>query len=167
MIRDAYLPADHHMMTHPARPRYAGLRGNHRVRSNLDVVPNVDKIIEFDAFGDAGVVQRAAIDGRVRPNFDVIGDLHDADLRKFPVAAFSVDVPETVRANHGSRVNLNAMAHPGAGVHGRVRMDAAIFANPASRADYAMRTNLRALADMRVFANHRVRADAHIFFEVG
>src|SRR5258705_13601891 len=102
--------------------------------ANLHVVPDVDKIVEFDALGDAGVVQRAAIDGRVRADFDIVRNLHDADLRKFPVAAIAIDIAETVRANDCSRMNLGTMTDPSARVHGYVRMEATVFADPASRA---------------------------------
>src|SRR5258708_2255094 len=134
--------------------------------ANLHVVPDVDKIVEFDALGNAGIVQRAAIDGGVCADFDIVRDLHDADLRKFPVAAIAVDVTEAVRANHRSRVNLDTIADSSACVHGHAGIQAAIFTNPASRADDAMRTDLRPFPDMRIFANHRVRADAYIFSDV-
>src|SRR5882757_2865927 len=92
------------------------------MRANLHVVPDVNKVVELHAFGDASVVQRAAIDGGVCADLHLVGDLHDADLRKFPVAAIAIDIAKTVRTNDCSRMNLDAMADPRARVHSYVRM---------------------------------------------
>src|SRR6266481_5583156 len=162
MFADSYLTADHHMMPQRTRPGNARLCRDHCVRADLHVVTHVHKVIDLHAFGDARVVQRAAINGRVRADLHVVADLHDTDLRKFPVAPVAVGIAETIRANDAAGVNLDAMADAHAGIQSHVGMNSAVFTNPASRSYNAMRPNLRAVADMRIFSNHRVRADADV-----
>src|SRR5260370_11908255 len=103
MVRDSHLAADHHMMAERTRPGNARLRSNHRVRADPHVVAHVYEVIDLHAFGDACVIQRAAIDGRVRANLHVVSDFHDAHLRKFPVATVSVDIPKAPPATNTTR----------------------------------------------------------------
>src|SRR6266478_707215 len=63
VIRDADLSAHNHMMPQSAGTGNARLRGDYSVRADLHVMADVHEIIELDAFGDARVVQRTAIDG--------------------------------------------------------------------------------------------------------
>ncbi len=135
----------------PERP---DLRRDHRVRADLAVVADVHEIVQFHAFGDARVVERAAIDRRVRSDFDIVGNFHDARLRKFPVPPFAVRVAKSVCANDRAGMNFHAMPDADAGVKSDARMNPAILADPAACADHGMRADLRSLADMCIFADH-------------
>src|ERR1700757_2274779 len=106
----------------------------------------MNKVIELHALRDAGIVQRAAIDGRIRPDLHVIANLDDADLRKFPVAPVAVDIAKTIGANHCSGMNLHAITDARASVQSHTRMYPAVFTNPAACANHAMRPKLRAIA---------------------
>ena len=57
------------------------------------------------------VGQRTAIDGGVGADFDVVADFHDADLRKFPVAALAEGIPKAVGAKHRAGMDLHAIAN--------------------------------------------------------
>jgi hypothetical protein len=83
------LAAHDYMLAELARAGKSDLRSHYRVGADLAVVADVHKIIQFNAFADARVVERAAIDCCVRADFDIVGDFHDAHLGKLPVAAFS------------------------------------------------------------------------------
>ncbi len=79
-----------------------------------DVVPDLDLVVELDAVADHGVLDRAAIDGRVGADLDVIADAHAADLRDLEPAALFAREPEAVGADHAARMQhaARADAHP-------------------------------------------------------
>src|SRR6266446_4349890 len=104
---------------------------------------------------------------RVRADLHIVADLHDAHLRKFPIAPVAVDIAETICADNGAGVNFDAMAEARTGIQSHVGVNSAVFTNPASRTYNAMRPNLRAVTDVRVFSNHRVRADTDVFPDAG
>src|SRR2546430_15926594 len=160
MVRDANLSANNHVMPQHARTGNPSLCGNHRVRSNLHVVSDMYQIIDFDAFGNTRIVQRAAIDRGVRADLHVVTYFYDTSLRKFPVPAFAKRVAETVRSQNSSRVNLDAIAYSRIRIKVHARMDSAVVSNPTPSADHAVRANLRFLTNMNVFADHRVGTDA-------
>src|SRR6266700_1738946 len=125
------------------------------MRANLDVVADMHQIVELHAFRDARVVQRAAVDGAVRADLDIVANLYNSRLRKFPVAAFAECVAKSVRAQHRAGVNLHAISNSNAVVERYARMDAAVLANPATGANHTMRADLSIRADKRVFSDHR------------
>ena len=75
-------------------------------RRSVQLWPTCTRLSSFTPSRDAGVVERTAIDRRVRADFDVVANFDDASLRKFPVAPFAVRVAEAIRADHCSGVNL-------------------------------------------------------------
>ena len=151
-------------MQEPERP---DLRGDHGVRADLAVVADVHEIIELDAFGDARVVERTAVDGGVRADFHIVGDFDNSCLRKFPILPFSLRVTETVCADDCSGMNLHAMADAHAGVESDSRMNAAVFANPATCSDYGMCADLCACADVGVLSDDGVGTDARARGDAG
>src|SRR6266852_1108607 len=163
VISDADLSAHHHMMPQSAGTGNARLRGDYRVRADLHVMADVHEVIELDAFREARVVQRAAIDGGVRADLHVVRDLHDAHLRKLPVTAAVVGVTKTVRADHRAGVNLDAISDARSAVERDARMNSAVFADPAPGTDYAVRTDLRAVADVGVLSDDSVGPDTDVF----
>src|SRR5208282_5338526 len=153
------LAAHHYVLAEIARAGKTDLCGHNGVRADLAVVCDVHQVIQFNAFPDARVVERTAINGRVGANLNVVRDFDDSGLRKFPVAALALRVAETVGSNHGSRVNFHAMPDANARVKSDARMDPAVIADPAACADHAVCANLRAFADVGVFADDGERAD--------
>src|SRR5262245_51059131 len=59
----------------------AGAAGDRGVRADVAVVTDLDLVVELDALLDHRVVERAAVDGGVGANLDVVADAHAADLR--------------------------------------------------------------------------------------
>ena len=156
VIGNPDLSADDHVMAENAGARDARLGGDHGVRTNLYVMANMDQIIDFHASGDAGIVQRAAINGGIRSDFHIVANFDNPHLRKFPVAALAKRVAETVRAQYGSGMDLHAIADAHVRVQCNARMDAAIVADPSGSANDGVSADLRAFADVRIFSNYCV-----------
>ena len=79
--------------------------GQRRVRTDAAVVRDHDEVVELDAFFDDGVVERAAVDGGVGADFDVVTDVHAADLRHLDPRAFLGREAESIAADHGARLH--------------------------------------------------------------
>ena len=62
-------------------PAMADAGRHRRVRADAAVVRDHDEVVELDAVFDDGVADRAAVDGGVRADLDVVTDGHAADLR--------------------------------------------------------------------------------------
>ena len=94
----------------------AGLRGDDDVLADLHVVADVDEVIDFCAAADAGFVERAAVDGRVGSDLDVVFDDEASDLRELLVASGLgvADVAEAFTAEDGSCLHDDAIAESGA-----------------------------------------------------
>ena len=91
VIRDAHLAADDGAVSDSAAARDTGLRSDHHIAADGDVVSHVDEVIELRAPADARLFERAAIDGGVRANFDIVFDDESALLGKLHVLARRVD----------------------------------------------------------------------------
>src|SRR5215470_6185689 len=129
------------------------------MRANLYVMADMNKIVELYARCDACVIQRTAVDRGVRADFDVVRNLHDARLRKLQVAPFTVRIAKSVRANHGARMNLHAIANASARVKSDARVKAAVAADPTTGPYDRVRTDFREFADVRVLADYCVGSD--------
>ena len=70
--------------------------------ANAHVVPDLDLVIQFNPVFNHGIIQRTAVNRRVRANFDVVADDYPANLRNFSPAPFFPCNTETIRANHYS-----------------------------------------------------------------
>jgi hypothetical protein len=73
-------------------------------------VRHLDQVVELDAIADQRVVQRAAVDGGVGADLDVVADHHPAQLRYLDPHAAVVGQTKAVRAQHGARMNQAAGA---------------------------------------------------------
>src|SRR5215468_2596631 len=119
----------------------------------------VNQIVQFYAFGDACVIQRATVNRGIRANFDIVGNFNDACLRKLYVSSFAIRVTKSVRANHRAGMNLNAMPDSYTRIKRHPRVNAAKVANKTAGTDDCVRTNFRSFSNMRIFANYGVWAD--------
>src|ERR1700747_51278 len=96
---------------HTRAARDAGLRNNHGIFSDHDVMRNLDEIIDLHAFLNPCLAKPSAIDSRVRADLDIVIDLHTPDLLKFLVTAFDHFETKAVRSNHSAAVNDYARAN--------------------------------------------------------
>ncbi len=72
LFPEAGLSTHNYMLTKIAGAGESDLRGDHSVCADLAVVADVHEVIQLNAFGDARVVKRAAIDCGVRADLDIV-----------------------------------------------------------------------------------------------
>src|SRR5690606_9283389 len=138
---------------------------------DADVVRDHHEIVELHAVLDHGVLDRAAVDRRVRADLDVVADHDRAELRHLDPPAMREILGETeaVAADHRPRLkeataaDADAIEHDDARDETRVRADLDVRADRAARTDHdpvadlaprsddRMRTDLRARRDLRVW----------------
>ena len=87
MIRNACLPADHHMVAGFATPGDPDLRDENVIFANLDVMRDLHQIIDFGAAPDDGFTERGAVHRDVCTEFHVVLDDDSADLRDLSVSS--------------------------------------------------------------------------------
>src|SRR4051812_17587113 len=75
VIGNAYLSADENIIFKNGAAGNAALRGDDDVASELRIVADVHQVVELYAGTDDGRVERAAIDGDVSADLDIIADL--------------------------------------------------------------------------------------------
>ena len=110
------------------------------MRADAAVVRDHDEVVELDAVFDHGVFDRAAVDGGVGADLDVVTERHRADLRHLDPGALVRREPEAVAADHG------------AGLHDAAR------AEHHAMADEHPRDEARIVADDRVMLDDAPRA---------
>src|SRR5882724_8311955 len=77
--------------------RNARLRGDDGILSNNDIVRDLHKIVDLNAFLDPGPAESSAINGCVCPDLNVVVNLDNSELRNFLVTAFDEFEPKTIR----------------------------------------------------------------------
>src|SRR5712671_5450858 len=97
--------------------------------ADADVVADLDLVVELDAVLDHGVVDGAAVDGRVRADLDVVADHDAADLRDLDPALALAGDAETVGADHCAGMDDRARAQHAARIHHHAGIQAALFAD--------------------------------------
>ena len=150
MIRNASLTGDDHIVLHLHAPGDPGLRHDQTARADAHVVRDVHQIVDLRARPDDGVIHAAAIDARIRADFDVVPDEAAPHVRNLAVllATLSGDVSEPVTPQHRPGMHDHALAQRGAGVERHARIQ------------------LRVVADGHAVTQHTSGADADIFAEL-
>ena len=128
-----------------------GLRGDHYVFSNLAIVADVHKIVDFGAASNACDLQRSPVDGCVGADFNIISDFKPPNLREFFIVArcLLANVAETVAAQYRPGMNYHPIAKMAAGIDGDIGIELAIAANTDIRANHNPGANPGAIADLR------------------
>src|SRR5690606_15154208 len=110
VVADIHMPDDadaagNHAVAADARaagnPRATGHGG---VVADLHVVGDHDLVVQLDAIADQGVRQRAAIDGGVGTDLDIVTDAHPAKLGDLLPGALLFGKAEAFSANHSTRL---------------------------------------------------------------
>ena len=76
----------------------------------FNVVRYLHQVINLRAAADAGGTQRSPVDGRIGADFNVVFNLHPADLLYFLVLGAGPGETETVGADHHSRMKDDVVA---------------------------------------------------------
>src|SRR5690606_21922182 len=133
-------------------------RRHRGVRADANVVCNLHKVVDLDAVLDDGVVDRAAVDGRVRADLDVVADDDAAELRHLDPAAVRevLGEAEAVAADHRARVHDAAAPDPDPVEHADARGE------PCAGPDLDMVTERAAGTDDRRVADRAARTDGDV-----
>src|SRR5207253_11079636 len=92
----------------------AGLRDDQAVLAHDDVMRDLNKVIYLGAFADDGRSQRAAINGDISADLNVVPEDDLADLGYLVMDTRVKYVTKTVGADYRAGVNADAMADFGA-----------------------------------------------------
>lgn len=169
MIANADLPTHDHVVFDGNAAGKAGLRGDHDVFADLDVVANVHQVVNLRAAADARLIQRTAIDGRVGADFDIVFDYQPSDLWRLLIASTLriADVTKAVAAKDSSGLRHNAVAERRAGIDSDVRIDTAMASDRCIIADYGTCANGRFIADYDAFTKDCEGADGYVLTDFG
>src|SRR5690606_26559985 len=130
-----------------------------------------DLVVELDPVADLGVLERAAVDGGVGADFDVVADAHAAQLGDLAPGALPEGgirrEAEAVGPQHDAAVQDGARADAYVGVERHARMQQAVGPDAGTRADDAAGAQRGAFADARARLHHAVRPDAHVILDDG
>src|SRR5262249_54731507 len=133
---DRAVPADAGAARHPGAARHR------RVRSDAAVVADLDLVVELDAVLDHRIVERAAVDGGVGADLDVVADAHHADLGNLdPAPGLVLRAAEPVGADHRAGMHDDPLAEGAAVIHHHARIKAAPASDAHAVADDAARAN--------------------------
>lgn len=102
MAVDAHLSSNHTMRTNFRGARYSGLGGNHRMRSDSDIVCYLNEVVEFDTVPQYGRAQCGPVDGGARTDLTSFTDDDVAHLRNLLVALFGGGESESICSNDGT-----------------------------------------------------------------
>src|SRR5438132_1038013 len=100
VIAHADLAPDHTIVLDNGASGDTRLGGNDDAFSYLHVVRNLDKIIDFGSFADAGFTQGAAVYARIGSYLNIVLNDDRANLRKLNISIRSSNVSKAVRANY-------------------------------------------------------------------
>ena len=96
---DADLPSEDNVVAQLRAARNARLGNDEAVFPDNDVVPDLHQVVYFGSLADDSRPERAAINGHVRADFDVVAKDDLADLRHLAVNAPIENVAEAIRAD--------------------------------------------------------------------
>jgi hypothetical protein len=159
VARHADLPSQRGVTAYPGAARNSDLRHDQTMLANDDVMADLHEVIDLGALADNRRPKRAAVDGDVGSNFNIIVDDDLADLRDFPLNAGVQDVTKTVAANDRACMDTDAPANlcltveNGVGEELGAGADDAVVANVVAAAQNGFG------ADFDFFANDAEGAD--------
>ena len=130
---------------------------------------DVNEIVYLCAAANTSRLKRAAVNGCVGPDFDVVFDYQLSDLGELFVPSSSgiADVSEAVAAENRAGVDDHAIANASAGINRDIGMNCAVIADCRSLADDATGADPGAFPDNHVFVHDRVSVNCDAFAEIG
>ena len=101
MTCDAYLPADHAVLSNACASGDPCLRHHHGVGSYFRIVTHLDQVVQLHAFSNDRAAQCCAIDRAVGAYLHIVFNDHIADLRDLFLFPSPVDgEAKTIGADH-------------------------------------------------------------------
>lgn len=156
LVSYADLAADHRVVAYRDAAREACLRCDHNVVADLAVVADMNLVIEFYAVADPSHAESRAIDATIRADLDIVAHLNRADLGKLDVPALLVErEPETVRADHATRVQDCVTANANTVVNRHVWVENTPLSNRNAPPNHAPGPDGNAGLQTKVFRHNR------------
>src|ERR1035441_5964135 len=161
MVSDANLASNDRTVSDLDTSRNAGLRCDHDVGSDRHVMANMDQVVELRSCADHGFVQRAAVNGAIGADLDVLADDKLTDLGKLVIAAvlFIAHKSEAVSAQHRACVHHDTAAQRRTRIDDDACIQVTIVADHDALADDAARPDVRVLSHYGVRFDHRAGAN--------
>ena len=116
---------------------------------------DLDEIIQFSAAFDKRFRKCRSINGRIRPNFDIVFNDHGSDLRDFVVSVANRCESETVAADDRAGVD----DHPVANGY--------LFSNADMWIDKTIGTDLASFADIDKGLNNGIISNFNVVSDIG
>src|SRR6185295_17924467 len=152
-------PGDHAARADGRAARDPGATRDHGVSADAHVVADLDLVVELDAVLDHGVLDRAAVDGGVGADFDVVADAYAADLRHLHQPVRIGREAEAIRSDGDAGVQRAALADRDRAAQRDAGDEACIRAGRHVIEEHTTGTDRAARADARSRADHRQRPD--------
>ena len=143
------------------------------MRADMHVVRHLYLVVELHTLLDHGVVQRAAVDGGIGADLDMIADDHTADLLNLQPPACIHRKAETVGTDHRAGMHDDMSSDDAAVIDSHAGIEPGMFAQHRILADAApghhhgFRTDHRAGRDRYMRADMGLRRDLCATFDHG
>lgn len=161
MVDDTYLPGQSHVSADAGAAGDARLRRNHGIFADRDIVSDLHQVVDFRAASDNRLTQGRPVDGRVRPNLDVVFNFNNPDLGNFnPEVAFS-SITKSVATHHDTGMKDHPVTDPAALPDDNIGMKHAIFSNLAACGQNDSRVQRSSIANFCPVANKNVGKDSN------
>ncbi len=121
MVSETRLSREDRVIFHGSASCNADLRHDETVSTDSDIVRNLYQIIDLGTSTDHGVVEHAAVDGRVRTDFHIVFNHASANVRNRIASGVTLSISKTGGSHPRSRVEHNPISESGTAVHDRMR----------------------------------------------
>ena len=115
MIGYSNLRGNGHMVADDGTSGNSGHAGNDTMLAKLDIMAHLDQIVNLRAASHHRTAERRPVNGRIRPNLDIVADDHRADLRDLLVAAGHKLIAKAIGADDDARLQPHAVTQPAGG----------------------------------------------------
>src|SRR5215471_4830505 len=166
MVVDADTGAKDHEILDCHTARNSGLRHQHAMTSNGNIVADLHQVVDLGALPYDGVAIGPSVDGAASADLDVVLNDDAPNLRHLHVAGGRHHISEPVLANVGAGVNDHAVTQQGMN-DGTAGADRAIAADADGRSDDGVSGDQCAGADLGVGPYHGAGIGGEAVFDPG
>src|SRR5690606_27850445 len=118
------LTTQHDMLTHLGTTRNSGLRGNHRILTDLHIVRYLDKVVQLHPLADNGRPHGCPVHHRIPPNLYIVLNDYISYLRDFLVGTVSLRrKANSITTDDNSRANIHVETYHTAEINSHTSKD--------------------------------------------
>jgi hypothetical protein len=152
-------PADNAVLAHRHTTGNPRTSSQHGTGADVAVVSHLYQIVDLAAIADYRIVQRAAIDGRIGANLDIVADGHRTDLRNLdPVLALRRET-EAIGTDNRTGMNNHPLTDPATVVDGDIRIQDPAVADTDIVPHHTAGMDDNAFAEADILAEDDIRRD--------